>query len=173
MKKSILIAALGLFSLSTMAQDAKPEEGFVFTTVKENPITSIKNQNRSSTCWSFSTLGFVESELLRLGKGEYDLAEMFVVHKTMQDRGANYVRYHGDSSFSPGGSFYDVMYCIKNYGIVPQEVMPGIMYGATLPVHTELDAVASGYINAIAKGKLSKLTPVWKNGLAAIYDTYL
>ena len=98
---------------------------------------------------------------------------MFVVHKTMQDRGANYVRYHGDSSFSPGGSFYDVMYCIKNYGIVPQEVMPGIMYGDTLPVHNELDAVASGYINAIAKGKLSKLTPVWKNGLAAIYDTYL
>ena len=67
----------------------------------------------------------------------------------------------------------DVMYCIKNYGIVPQEVMPGIMYGDTLPVHNELDAVASGYINAIAKGKLSKLTPVWKNGLAAIYDTYL
>ena len=146
---------------------------FVFTTVKENPITSIKNQNRSSTCWSFSTLGFVESELLRLGKGEYDLSEMFVVHKTMQDRGVNYVRYHGDSSFSPGGSFYDVMYCIKNYGIVPQEVMPGIMYGDTLPVHNELDAVASGYINAIAKGKLSKLTPVWKNGLSAIYDTYL
>lgn len=54
------------------------------------------------------------------------------------------------------------MYCIKNYGIVPQEVMPGIMYGDTLPVHNELDAVASGYINAIAKGKLSKLTPVWK-----------
>ena len=173
MKKTILIAALGLFSLSVMAQDAKPEEGFVFTTVKENPITSIKNQNRSSTCWSFSTLGFVESELLRLGKGEYDLSEMFVVHKTMQDRGVNYVRYHGDSSFSPGGSFYDVMYCIKNYGIVPQEVMPGIMYGDTLPVHNELDAVASGYINAIAKGKLSKLTPVWKNGLSAIYDTYL
>lgn len=81
MKKSILIAALGLFSLSAMAQDAKPEEGFVFTTVKENPITSIKNQNRSSTCWSFSALGFLESELLRLGKGEYDLSEMFVVHK--------------------------------------------------------------------------------------------
>ncbi len=173
MKKSILIAAWGLCSLGMMAQDAKPQEGFVFTTVKENPITSIKNQNRSSTCWSFSTLGFVESELLRMGKGEYDLAEMFVVHKTMQDRGANYVRYHGDSSFSPGGSFYDVMYCIKNYGIVPQEVMPGIMYGDTLPVHNELDAVASGYINAIAKGKLSKLTPVWKNGLAAVYDTYL
>ena len=173
MKKSILIAALGLFSLNTMAQDTPKEEGFVFTTVKENPITSIKNQNRSSTCWSFSSLGFLESELLRTGKGEYDLSEMFVVHHTMVDRAVNYVRYHGDSSFSPGGSFYDIIYCMKNYGLVPQEAMPGIMYGDTLPVHNELDAVAEGYINAIAKGKLTKLTPVWKKGLSAIYDTYL
>ena len=65
MKKSVLIAALGLFSLNTMAQDTPKEEGFVFTTVKENPITSIKNQNRSSTCWSFSSLGFLESEIGR------------------------------------------------------------------------------------------------------------
>lgn len=173
MKKTILIAALGLFSLSAIAQDAKPAEGFVFTTVKENPITSIKNQNRSSTCWCFSTLSFLESELLRMGKGEYDISEMFIVHKTMEDRGTNYVRYHGDSSFSPGGSFEDVMVCMDKYGFVPQEVMPGIMYGDTLPVHGELDAVAEGYINAIAKGKLTKLSPVWKKGLSAIYDTYL
>ena len=83
MKKTILLAALGLISLSALAQDKPQEEGFVFTTVKENPITSIKNQNRSSTCWSFSSLGFLESELLRTGKGEYDLSEMFVVHHTM------------------------------------------------------------------------------------------
>ena len=99
MKKSVLIAALGLFSLNTMAQDTPKEEGFVFTTVKENPITSIKNQNRSSTCWSFSSLGFLESELLRMGKGEYDLSEMVVVHHPMVARGQNYVRYPGDSSF--------------------------------------------------------------------------
>lgn len=173
MKKILLTAVVGLFSLSAMAQDAKPAEGFVFTTVKENPITSIKNQNRSSTCWSFSSLSFLESELLRLGKGEHDFAEMFVVHKTMQDRAVNYVRYHGDNSFSPGGSFYDIIYCMKNYGLVPQEAMPGIMYGDSLPVHSELDAVAEAYVNAIAKGKLTKLSPVWKKGLCSIYDTYL
>ena len=174
MKKSILIATLGLLSFNVSAQDTpKAEEGFIFTTVKENPITSVKNQNRSSTCWSFSALGFLESELLRMGKGEYDLSEMFVVHHTMMDRGVNYVRYHGDSSFSPGGSFYDIMFCLRNYGLVPQEAMPGIMYGDTLPVHNELDAVAGAYVNAIAKGKLTKLTPVWKKGLCSIYDTYL
>ncbi|MBP1614980.1 MAG: pepC 1 [Bacteroidetes bacterium] len=173
MKKIVLIATLGLLCLNILAQEEKKEEGFVFTTVKENPITSIKNQNRSSTCWSFSSLGFFESELLRLGKGEYDFSEMYVVHRTMTDRAEHYVRLHGDSSFSPGGSFYDAVYCMKNYGLVPQTAMNGIMYGDTLPVHNELDAVAEGYMNAIAKGKLTKLTPVWENGISAIYDTYL
>ena len=173
MRKSVLIAALGLMSLSAVAQDAPKNEGFVFTTVKENPITSIKDQHRSSTCWSFSSLGFLEAELLRMGKGTYDFSEMFVVHHTMVDRAVNYVRYHGDAPFGPGGSFYDVMYCLKNYGLVPQEAMPGIMYGDSLPVHTELDAVATAYVQAIGKGRFSKLTPVWKNGISAIYDTYL
>ena len=170
MNKFIALAALGLCFTSVYAKGPKKdkaEEGFVFTTVKENPITSIKNQNRSSTCWSFSSIGFLESELLRLGKGEFDLSEMFVVHKTMQDRATNYVRYHGDASFSPGGSFADAVFCYENYGMVPQDAMPGIAYG------DELDAVAGAYVEAIGKGKQSKLSPVWKNGVSAIYDTYL
>lgn len=167
----MLIAACVAFAIGAKSQEK--EEGFVFTTVKENPITSVKNQNRSSTCWSFSGIGLLESELLRTGKGEYDLSEMFVVHHTMVDRAERYVRLHGDNSFSPGGSFYDVLYSLKHYGAVPQEAMEGIMYGDSLHVHSELDAVAEGYVNAIAKGRLKKLTPVWKKGVAAIYDTYL
>lgn len=174
MKKILTVAALSLCCLSIAAQESdKKEEGFVFTTVKEAPITSVKNQNRSSTCWAFSSLGFLESELLRQGKGEFDLSEMFVVHKTMEDRAVNYVRLHGSSSFAPGGSFYDIVYCYRNYGMVPQEAMPGIMYGDSLPVHNELDAVAGAYVNAIAKGRFSKLSPGWKNGLIGIYDAYL
>ncbi len=177
--KKILVTLAGVaIALSCFAQEAlqdttKQEEGFVFTTVKESPITSVKNQNRSSTCWSFSALGFLEAELLRLNKGEYDLSEMFVVHHTMVDRAVNYVRLHSESSFSPGGSFYDVLYCMKHYGLVPQEAMPGIMYGDTLPNHSELDAVAEAYVNAIAKGRFKKLSPVWKKGLEAVYSTYL
>ena len=153
-------------------------DGFRFTTIDSVAITPVKDQNRSSTCWAFSTLGFLESELLRTGKGEYDLSEMFVVSKTMMDRATYFVRQYGEgSSFSPGGSAYDVIYCMSHYGLVPQEAMPGIRYGAakgdTLPVHNELDAVAGGYIKALTGGKIKKLTPVWKEGLQAIYDTYL
>lgn len=172
MRKVILPALLSTMILSASAHE-KDTTGFVFTTVKEIPVTSVKNQNRSSTCWCFSALGFLEAELLRRGKGEYDLSEMFVVHHTMTDRAVKYVRLHGDSSFSPGGSFEDVLYCMRTYGLVPQEVMPGILYGDSLPVHTELDAVAGAYVDAIAKGKLKKLSPVWKNGLTGIYDAYL
>lgn len=174
MKKIILLAALCFIGFNASAKKEKEEaKPFVFETVVENPITSIKNQNRSSTCWSFSALGFIEAELLRQGKGEYDLSEMFVVHKTMIDRAQNYVRLHGYGSFTPGGSFYDIIYCMRNYGIVPQEAMPGIMYGDSLHVHNELDAVAEAYVEALIDSRLRKLTPVWKDGLTAIYDNYL
>lgn len=174
MKKNILLSVVIFLATVTFAQEKKINpERFVFTTVKANPITSVKNQSHSSTCWAFSSLGFIESELLRQNKGTYDLSEMYVVHKTMEDRAINYVRLHGSSSFSAGGSFYDVVYCLKNYGIVPQSAMPGIMYGDSLHNHNELDATASAYVNAIAKGNLKKISTVWGIGLSAIYDTYL
>lgn len=174
MKKIACIALLAAFALSSTAQDkTKKDEGFVFTTVKENPITSIKNQHRSSTCWSFSGLGFLEAELLRKGKGTFDLSEMFVVHHTMEDRAEKFVRLHSDSPFGPGGSFYDIVYCMKNYGLVPQEAMTGLQYGDTLPVHNELDGLMQAYVNTIGKGNLKKLTPVWKKGFNAVVSTYL
>ena len=170
----LILAAMAAPALAVQTDmPADSVEGFVFTTVKANPITSVKNQHRSSTCWSFSSMAFFESELLRMGKGEYDLSEMFVVHHTMVDRAERAVRLHGDVSFAPGGSFNDAVYCLSHYGMVPQTAMPGIMYGDTLPVHTELDAVAGAYVKALTRGTLKQLTPVWRQGLSAIYDTYL
>ena len=182
MKKVFLSVLLSAFALSSMAQEVAPAtsdstEGFRFTTVDSIAITPVKDQNRSGTCWSYSTIGFLESELLRMGKGEYDLSEMFVVHHTMLDRAEYVVRLYGNAQFAPGGSAYDVIYCLKNYGLVPQEAMPGIQYGSTpadtLPVHTELDAVAKGVVKAVSNSGLKKLTPVWKKALSAVYDTYL
>ena len=180
MKTILLSALLGAFALTSVAQEPAANdstEGFIFTTIDSVAITPVKDQNRSSTCWSFSTLGFVESEILRLGKGVHDLSEMFVVHHTMLDRAQYSVRMYGTAEFAPGGSAYDVIYCLKNYGLVPQEAMPGIQYASspadTLPVHAELDAVAGGVVHALTNSGLKKLTPVWRSALSAVYDTYL
>lgn len=179
--KKVWILALCAVTLPVMAdvEEAKTdsvEEGFQFTTVDSVAITPVKNQHRSSTCWAFSALGFLESEVMRMNKGkEVDFAEMYVVSKTMMDRAEYCLRMYGDVAFAPGGSAYDVIYCLKNYGLVPQEAMPGIRYGLwpvdTLPVHNELDAVAGGYIKAL-KG-MKRISPVWKEGLQAVYNTYL
>ena len=172
MKKSIISLILIVSYIGSFAQ--KDTTGFVFTTIKENKITSVKNQNRSSTCWAYSALGFLEAELLRLNKGDHDFSEMFVVYHTMLDRAVNYVRLHGDASFSPGGSFYDVLYCWRHYGIVPDKAMPaGIMYGDTLANHSDLDAAAKAYVDVIAKSTASKISPLWRRPLEAIYETYL
>ena len=180
MKKLLTAAALGLFCVSGMAQDANKEEGFIFTTVKENPITSVKNQNRAGTCWCYSSLAFIESELLRMGKGEHDLSEMFLVHNTYLDRADKAVRTHGDVSFSQGGSFYDVLYGMETFGLVPEaEMRPGVMYGDTLSNHTELTAVSDAVVLAIAKGRLRSLQKdnnnqmLWKKAIESIHDIYL
>ena len=99
MKKLALLVAIGLISISSFAQEKKEEaekEGFVFTTVKANPITSVKNQNRAGTCWCYSSMGFLESELLRMGKGTYDFSEMYLAEKTYMDRAEAAVHMHGD-----------------------------------------------------------------------------
>lgn len=186
MKKTIF--AVGMLFAMTMsatihAQDSEKkdnEEGFVFTTVKENPITSVKNQNRAGTCWCYSTMAFLESELLRMGKGEYDLSEMYIVYNTYLDRSDAAVRTHGDVSFSQGGSFYDVMYGMKTFGLVPEaEMRPGVMYGDTLSNHTELSALTDAMVAAVAKGRLRKLQSddnnamLWKKAVAAVHEIYL
>lgn len=147
MKKNFLIAAALVCmlpgSLAAQAKGEAKKDSMVFTVVKENPITSVKDQNQSGTCWCYSSLAFFEAELLRMGKGEHDLCESFIVYQTYLDRADKAIRTHGDVSFSQGGSFYDVAYGIKNWGIVPQEAMPfpGSLYGDSLFNFNQLDAV--------------------------------
>ena len=187
MKKFFALALGLMFVTGAMANgaEAKPKkgeqaEGIKFTVVKENPITSIKNQNRAGTCWCYSSLAFIESELLRMGKGEYDFSEMFIVHNTYLDRAEKAVRTHGDVSFAQGGSFYDVIYGMEAFGLVPEaEMRPGVMYGMELSNHNELTAVSDAVVAAIAQGKLRSLqvSPdgemLWKKAIEAIHDIYL
>lgn len=162
---------------------AQPSDGsnqveYQFTTVKANPITSVKNQFRSGTCWCFSSLGFLESEAIRLNNIKDttlypDFSEMFVVSHSYQDRAEKYVRLDGKLNFGAGSECNDVLYVTKHYGLVPQGVMPGLNYGTELPVHGELDALAYAYVKAIASNPNRVLSTAWKKGFQGIMDAYL
>ena len=179
--KQLFFIVLSAFALSAFAQTDSTQvkkdtiEGWQFTTVDSVGITRVKDQNRSGTCWAFSTLGFLESEVLRKTGKEIEFAPMYVVSKTLIDRAVYTVRLYNEPRFAEGGSAYDVIYCMEHYGLVPKSAMPGIRYGwseaDSLPVFGELSAVAGGFLGGLKKQK--KLSPVWKEGLQAIYDTYL
>ncbi len=177
MKKMILAATAAMLALSAGAAEKKDSASNapVFTTVKENPITSIKNQNRSGTCWDFSTLSFFEAEILKKTGKTYDLCEAFVANKTYMDRAVQVVRLHGDCQFAQGGSAYDPLFVIQHYGICPETAMPrsGSQYGDTLFNFNEFFKVMTPFVDAVSKSEAKKLSPAWKNGLQGILDSYL
>lgn len=184
MKYSIQALGLALtIGFSANAQDdlinkikdngGDTEKGFQFETLVDLEATPVKNQGRSGTCWSYATTGFVESEMLRMGKDPVDLSEMFTVRQVYVDKGEKYVRLHGYLNFAQGGALPDVMYVIDKYGAVPQEVYEGLDYGTEINNHGELEAVLKAQLDQVIKNKNGRITPVWKEAFNATVDAYL
>ncbi|WP_288277045.1 C1 family peptidase [uncultured Prevotella sp.] len=177
MKKVLSLALISLMAVGAQAQDAekKASNKPVFTTIKENPITSIKDQNRSGTCWDYSTISFFEAEILKATGKTYDLCESFVANKTYMERATQVVRFHGDCQFSQGGSAEDVLATMKKHGIVPEGTMPfpGSLYGDSLNNFNEFFSLMEPYVAAIAKSSAKKISGQWKVGLQGILDAYL
>lgn len=172
----ILSGLLVLSSFVGSAQENKEKEeekGYQFTPIKEIACTPVKDQYRSGTCWSFSGLGFLEAEMLRQGKPEVDLSEMFVVHHAYSDKATKYVRMHGSINFGAGGAFHDVTNMIREYGIVPEEVYRGLNYGEEKHVHGELDRLLNDDVKAIVDNPNKKLTTAWHDAVEGILDSYL
>ncbi len=173
-KPSLLISIFILISNFIFAQ--YPEEGsigYTFTEEFRIPVTSVKNQYRSGTCWSFSGLSFLEAELLRMGKEEIDFSEMFVVNHCYRDKADRYVRMQGNLNFGGGGAFHDVIYVLKNYGLVPETEYPGLNYGTDKHIHGEMDEVLTKFIKGVSENKNKEISPAWKAAFIGIIDSYL
>ena len=174
MNRKLLTLSFALASLTVgvFAQETT-DTTFVFTDIKVNPTTSIKDQNRTGTCWSFSGVSFIENELLKNGKGEYDLSEMYVVRQCYIDKAINLIRYYGKTNFGEGGGLLDVPYVFDKYGMLPEVAYTGLNYGEEKHNHGELAAVLTSYLNEIVKNPNKKLSTAWLNGYIGILDAYL
>ena len=166
MKKMFLFLSLLLSAGMIMAQNA-----YQFKVVKENAVTSVKNQSSTGTCWSFSGVAFLESELLRMGKGTFDLSEMYIVRRNYEDKALKHARLHGNLNFAPGGSFADVIETLDAYGVMPDEAYHGLHYGSETHNHGELDKILKSYMDGVIGART--LSPVWNKGIAGILDSYL
>jgi len=167
------VIALWLVPLAVQSQTEGKKEGYQFTELKRLPTTSVKSQDRAGTCWSWSAISFLESEIMRMGKDSVSLAPLYIVWNTYNEKAKRYVRMHGHLNFGQGGAFADVLWAIKNYGIVPLTEYSGLNYGDSIHAHGELDAVLKGYVDAIIKNPNKKLSPVWLKGFNAVLDVYL
>jgi bleomycin hydrolase len=177
MKKQIL--ALGIFSVvlsgavNAQEEDKKEKEGYKFEMVKSLECSPMENQQRAGTCWSYSAMGMVEAEMIRLGKEFVDLSEQYVVRKSYEEKAINYVRMHGNYNFGGGGAVNDVFNVIKNYGMLPESVYEGLNYGTDVHTHGELDIVLKNYLDGVIENKNRKLTTAWFEGYKGILDAYL
>ena len=170
---SIISISFNSFSQSKFETNKKDSE-YKFKVLKDLEATGVQDQGRTSTCWSFSSLSFFESEIIRIKNERHNLSEMFIVRNAYLGKAENYLRMYGTFTFGPGGAFHDIPWVIKRYGIVPEEVYGGLNYGASAHKHSEMEAVVESAVKALAKKPQNgKLTPVWKNGIEGILDAYL
>jgi bleomycin hydrolase len=142
-----------------------------FTVIKKIETSPIKNQGNSITCWSFTSIAFIEAELQRLGKGDFNLSEMYVVHQVYLDKADHYVRLHGMASFTGGGALSDAFYVLTKYGLVPEEAYTGLKDGSRFIEHFTMDAVLKDYVDALVKN--NRLPSAWKDGFKGILDAYM
>jgi bleomycin hydrolase len=173
--KLSLVSLIILTNFQLNAQTLKDSisDKFIFTKDIELATTPVKNQFRSGTCWSFSTVSFVESELLRKGKGTYYLSEMLFAHQAYVNKAIHYVRLQGKANFGPGGQAHDVIDVIRSFGLVPDETYPGLNIGEAEHIHGEMDEVLKAMLDAVISNKNEKLTPVWLDAFKAVADAYL
>lgn len=174
--KHLLLVSLALCSVSHVFGQEKNDsipQGFVFIDEITIPVTSVKDQNKSGTCWCFSGTSFFENEIRKAGGDSLDISEMFTVRHCYLDKADRYVRMYGAANFGPGGSILDVPYVWRRYGAVPEEVYSGLNYGEDKHVHGELDGILKAYVDVIVRKPDKKISTAWRKGFEAVLDAYL
>lgn len=169
--KHIATTFLILSFISTII--AQDDSTYQFSIIKDIQTTSVKDQGRSGTCWSYSTSSFLESELIRQGKGNTDLAEMFVVRNIYKEKAKNYVQRQGKANFSEGSLAHDLLNAIASYGAIPELAYEGKNYKSKKHRHSEMFSILEGLLSAIIKNKNGELSTQWISAFDGILNAYL
>jgi bleomycin hydrolase len=169
----VLVSMIPFNGSAKTKKDKKEKPVYVFKVETEVKRTPVKNQYRTGTCWCFATISYLESELLRMGKEEIDLSEMFVVRHTYPLKAVNFVRLHGTANHSQGGQSHDVLDQVRRCGLVPESVYSGMRIGEKRHNHGEMVSVLQGLAEGVLKRRGTRVTPRWLEAYNAVLDVYL
>ena len=177
MKTTIIIAIIFILSIIpelTFSQKIENKvDSFAFKTISDIQTTSVKNQYKSGTCWSFATTSFVETEILRITGNKLDLSEIYNVYYAYIAKSESFTRLHGNANFGPGGQAHDVLDVIKKYGLVQENDFTALDYGTDKHEHGEIDQVLLSFIKSIVDNKNGVLSTAWHKSFAQIMQSYL
>jgi bleomycin hydrolase len=168
---SNLLAQVDL--VNKVSSNQSSTDSFHFTTIVSAEATPVENQANSGTCWSYATNSFLESEMIKAGKAPVHLAKIFIARCAYVERSENYVRMHGNASWGDGGEPHDVINMTAKYGAIPESVYTGLHYGTSANDFGEFEAVLKSMLDAVVTKKNETLTPVWKEAVTKVIDTYL
>ncbi len=146
-------------------------QGYKFTTVVNQKATSVKDQASSGTCWCFATNSFIEAELLREGKGEYDLSEMYIVRQKYLNQLKDNFQRKGKGNVTEGSITSSWITAFNQVGIVPEEVYTGLNSESKRHNHSEMSAYVS--VLASESVKNGKCSSQYEQLVNSLFDIYL
>lgn len=148
MKKLVLILAFSPVFMSTAQQTP---EALGIKLVKAITCSPVQDQYMSSTCWSFAGNSFLESELFVKTGQRINLSEMFVARYSYINKMQQYLAQQGNTFFTPGGQFHDILKVIRQYGIVPETEYSGRPNGETDHNQAMLDTLMFRFAQSLLK----------------------
>ncbi len=109
------------------------------------------SQGNTSTCWSFSTTSFLESEAWRINKVQLKLSEMYTVYWEFVEKAKEYINTRGESAFDEGSEGNAVLRMWSKYGIVPEEAYTGLIEGRKYHNHDDMLKEMKQYLKSLKK----------------------
>jgi len=148
-KKQIFLLLFIVVTAIVNAQSTNTSLQFLH--IIQLPVTSVKNQDTTGTCWCFGGTSLLESQYLERSGVSLDLSEMFIVRNIYIDKAKNYILRQGHAQFGEGGLGHDVINAIAAYGDEPLSVYNGLKPGEKVYNHAAMVITLKNYLDSILK----------------------
>ncbi len=107
------------------------------------------SQGNAGSCWAYSTVSFLESEIYRMSKKKVKLSEPYIIYWEYVAKARGFVETRGKSLFAQGSEGNAVTRIIKKHGLVPLSEYTGLKFGRKYHSHAAMFKEMNGYLKSV------------------------